>query len=304
VWPVQVQGTGAARQIADAIAGFNRLDGNGRMPRPDVLIVARGGGSLEDLWAFNEEIVVRAVAASEIPVISAVGHETDTTLIDFVSDLRAPTPSAAAEMAVPVRTDLISAVGNLSGRMIRATARLVEERRSRLLALARALPGAEDVLARAQQRFDELAGRLPRALAASTNHHQAELARATAGLRPFILRQSLARGTRDLRRVWSRAGPALSRAVHEARTRLAATARLLDSLGYERVLERGYAVVRDAGGGVRTRAAGLRPGAGLDIEFYDDKVSSVVTEPGAKTRPRRRRASPRKRGSDDQGSLF
>ncbi len=304
VWPVQVQGTGAAEQIAAAVAGFNRLEDGGRVARPDVLIVARGGGSLEDLWAFNEEIVVRAVADSAIPVISAVGHETDTTLIDHAADLRAPTPTAAAEMAVPVRAELMSTIATLSGRLIRATTRLADERRMRLIALARALPGAEDLLARAQQRFDELAGRLPRALHASTHHHHSELARAAAGLRPFILRQKLARAGRDLDLVWGRAAPALSRVLHEAETRLGGTARLLTSLGYRQVLARGYAVVRDAGGQVVTRAAGVRLGDALDIEFHDDTVSSVVTGADAKHRSRRLRAPSGKRGSDDQGSLF
>ena len=146
LWPVAVQGDGAAAQIAAAIAGFNALPKGGIIPRPDLLIVARGGGSIEDLWAFNEEIVVRAAAASTIPLISAVGHETDTTLIDFASDLRAPTPTAAAEKAVPVRADLVAWIAETGARLTGAMARSLTERRNRVDALARALPQPRAVI--------------------------------------------------------------------------------------------------------------------------------------------------------------
>src|SRR3984957_16692557 len=153
VWPVPVQGENAAAAVAAAIEGFNALKPGGEIPRPDLLIVARGGGSLEDLMAFNEEIVVRAAAASRIPLISAVGHETDTTLIDFAADRRAPTPSAAAEMAVPVRLDLVADVRSLGGRLDAASIRLVEERRMRVEGLARGLPDPRTLLENAQQRL-------------------------------------------------------------------------------------------------------------------------------------------------------
>lgn len=152
--PVLVQGENAAAQVAAAIAGFNALDPAGAVPRPDVLIVARGGGSLEDLWAFNEEIVVRAAAASEIPLISAVGHETDTTLIDFASDRRAPTPTAAAEMAVPVRAELIATVMDAARRMVGGMSRLLEQRRLRIEGLARGLPDVTGLLGVQMQRLD------------------------------------------------------------------------------------------------------------------------------------------------------
>src|SRR5438128_7213241 len=154
VWPVKVQGEGSAEQVAAAIRGFNALPEGGRIPRPDLLIVARGGGSLEDLWSFNEEIVVRAVAESIIPLISAVGHETDWTLIDHVADERAPTPTAAAERAVPVRADLVSQIASLAARHNRGLRRLMAERRTRIRAAARALPRPDDILALARQRFD------------------------------------------------------------------------------------------------------------------------------------------------------
>src|SRR5438270_3913268 len=154
VWPVKVQGEGSAEQVAAAIRGFNALPEGGRIPRPDVLIVARGGGSLEDLWSFNEEIVVRAAAESMIPLISAVGHETDITLIDFAADKRAPTPTAAAEMAVPMRADLMLALDSLARRSIACWQRGQESRRNELRAAARALPAATEVLAIPRQRLD------------------------------------------------------------------------------------------------------------------------------------------------------
>src|SRR5436190_3742868 len=160
LWPVAVQGDGAAAQVASAITGFNRLPVGGPVPRPQLIIVARGGGSLEDLMPFNEEIVVRAAAASAIPLISAVGHETDTTLIDYASDRRAPTPTAAAEMAVPVRLDLVADLGNKSARLSGGLARLFDQRRLHLSGLARGLPDPGDLIGAATQRLDDRAERL------------------------------------------------------------------------------------------------------------------------------------------------
>ena len=171
VWPVKVQGEGSAEQVAAAIRGFNVLPEQGKIPRPDVLIVARGGGSLEDLWSFNEEIVVRAAAESMIPLISAVGHETDITLIDFAADKRAPTPTAAAEMAVPVRSELLVEVSTLARRVMVCWQRAQEGRRNELRAAARALPAAGDLLEIPRQRLDGAAGALPRALKANTHAH-------------------------------------------------------------------------------------------------------------------------------------
>src|SRR5881227_3075535 len=167
VWPVRVQGDGSAEQVAAAIRGFNALPVGGRIPRPDLLIVARGGGSLEDLWSFNEEIVVRAAADSLIPLISAVGHETDMTLIDFAADKRAPTPTAAAETAVPVRAELFVEVSSHARRMMRCWQRGQEGRRTEFRAAARALPGADELLGVPRQKLDSLSERLPRALHAN-----------------------------------------------------------------------------------------------------------------------------------------
>jgi len=177
IWPVLVQGEGAKDQIAAAIAGFNALAPGGKIPRPDLLIVARGGGSLEDLWAFNEEVVVRAAAASRIPLISAVGHETDTTLIDFAADMRAPTPTAAAEMAVPVRSELLVQVDSLARRSLACWQRGEEARRTELRAAMRALPAAEALLAVPRQRLDGAGDRLPRALIANARLHHTDYSR-------------------------------------------------------------------------------------------------------------------------------
>ena len=160
VWPVRVQGETSAAEVAQAIRGFNALAPGGRLARPDILIVARGGGSLEDLWSFNEEIVVRAAAESEIPLISAVGHETDWTLLDQVADVRAPTPTAAAELSVPVRVELLATLADLDGRRRGAILRLAERRRADLRALARALPSGDAILAQPRQRLDTAIARL------------------------------------------------------------------------------------------------------------------------------------------------
>jgi exodeoxyribonuclease VII large subunit len=191
VWPVRVQGEGSAEQIAGAIRGFNALPETGRIPRPDLLIVARGGGSLEDLWSFNEEIVVRAAAESMIPLISAVGHETDVTLIDFAADKRAPTPTAAAEMAVPVRSELMIEVAGLARRALSCWQRAQEMRRNELRAATRALPGLSELLAIPRQRLDGAASALPRGLRANTHAHFRNFAHLSARLTLRVLRGQL-----------------------------------------------------------------------------------------------------------------
>jgi exodeoxyribonuclease VII large subunit len=193
VWPVRVQGETSAAEVAAAIRGFNALPLNGPVPRPDVLIVARGGGSLEDLWGFNEEAVVRAAAESAIPLISAVGHETDTTLIDFAADVRAPTPTGAAEMAVPVRTELLAGVGACGSRMLGALGRLVSARRTELRSAARALPSAEALLATPRQRLDVLASRLAPALVAHERNKRILFSQAAARLQPSLVSGRLQR---------------------------------------------------------------------------------------------------------------
>ncbi len=298
VWPVLVQGEGAAAQIAAAIAGFNALPPDGPIKRPDLLIVARGGGSLEDLWAFNEEAVVRAAAASEIPLISAVGHETDTTLIDFAADYRAPTPTAAAERAVPVRSELLTATLDHGRRLAGAAARLLAERRAEVAGLARGLPEPRRLLEEKTQRLDERSERLRGALRHFAATRRTELARVGAALphprRQFDWsRERLAAQAGRLeglgRRIGERPAEALARldaarrlarsagqVVRDRREGLVGLGRVLESVSYRKVLARGYAVVRGPEGLI-ARAAAVSPGLGLEIEFADGRVAAQAT---------------------------
>lgn len=240
VWPVKVQGEGSAEQVAAAIKGFNALAEQGAIPRPHLLIVARGGGSLEDLWPFNEEVVVRAAAASAIPLISAVGHETDVTLIDFAADKRAPTPTAAAEMAVPVRAELVADVDDLGRRVRMCLLRRFERWRADLRAMARALPTEDEFLAAPRQRLDGLTERLPRALRANAQIHRSAYAHVAGRLAPHVLRT---RAARDAERLGASAGRmeralAVSQARRDQRFS-AVTHRLAAALRANRDVHRG-----------------------------------------------------------------
>ncbi len=360
IWPVAVQGRASAPEVAAAIRGFDALEPGGPIPRPDLLIVARGGGSIEDLWGFNEEAVVRAAAECRIPLISAVGHETDTTLIDHAADRRAPTPTAAAEMAVPVRAELVAAIAALGARQERAATSLVRARQQRLADLARGLPRAGALLDRPRARADALAARLPVALVARIDRARVALARIGARL---ILGDRLAEGQRRLAifaerldaslrqrqrgartshatlagafdRLAARGLPQprrdLDRLVHRlrpdpltrraardtdrfgallrrlatvattrhtaSRARLSALDRMRESLGYERTLERGFAVVR-AGAQVVTNSAEARAAGRVELQFAKgDRIPATVA-PGPKTR------APKK-PSKGQGTLF
>jgi exodeoxyribonuclease VII large subunit len=213
IWPVAVQGANCAPEVARAIEGFNALTAGGALPRPDLIIVARGGGSLEDLWGFNEEIVARAAAASEIPLISAVGHETDTTLIDFVSDQRAPTPTAAAELAVPVRMELLAWVDNQGARLSRALSTGVAQRQQRVRDLGRALPQVDSLVEGPRQRLDYLGERLPAALRGAAAKKRLQMSE--AALRPGILSRRLAEDQRRLDGLAARLVPALKRRARD-----------------------------------------------------------------------------------------
>ena len=296
VWPVAVQGEGAAAQVAAAIAGFNRLAPGGAVPRPDLIIVARGGGSLEDLMAFNEEGVVRAVSASTIPLISAVGHETDTTLIDHASDRRAPTPTAAAEMAVPVRLDLVAELDGKAARLTRGLARFFDERRLNLTGLARGLPDPHDLIGAATQRLDDRSERLRLVIQSRLGAARAQLA--AARLRPAALAADIARAKARLDNVAPRLPVAASRAIAEQRRVVNGLAGRLASLTdtHERRLNEGYVVVR-RGDAVIADAAKVTPGP-LELEFHDGKVDVFA---GAIARPRRSRPPKVLPG---QGSLF
>ena len=219
IWPVAVQGAKCAPEVAGAITGFNALTPGGRLPRPDLLIVARGGGSVEDLWGFNEEIVARAAAASDIPLISAVGHETDTTLIDFVSDRRAPTPTAAAELAVPVRHELAAWLEGQGARMGQLLSQGLTARDQRLRDMARALPRPENLLEGPRQRLDRAAGQLGPALIAGVQRRRVHLATMSGSLRPATLAQRLRNDRDRLNALARRFGPALKRGVAAKRDR-------------------------------------------------------------------------------------
>ncbi|HLK24434.1 MAG TPA: exodeoxyribonuclease VII large subunit [Caulobacteraceae bacterium] len=299
VWPVVVQGDPAAAQVTAAIRGFNALVPGGGIPRPDVLIVARGGGSVEDLWPFNDERLARAVAAGAIPLISAVGHETDTTLIDFVSDRRAPTPSAAAEMATPVMAELRAAVADHQRRFARIAARLLDERRHRLAAAARGLPRPADVLAIATQRLDACASKLGRALAANAAAHERDLVRTGARLSPMLLRRRAQTMAEQLGRCTGRLRPAAERRLARSRERLTALEKLRRTLDPDRPLERGFARVHHAVGPLVRSAQALTGGEEVKLVFRDGSRGAVVdAQPAPPKSPRRKAVSA------DQGDLF
>jgi exodeoxyribonuclease VII large subunit len=298
VWPVRVQGETSAAEVAAAIAGFNALTADSTVKRPDVLIVARGGGSLEDLWSFNEEVVVRAAAASAIPIVAAVGHETDWTLIDHVADRRAPTPTAAAEMAVPVRSELIASVDGCAARLVGAAFRRIDLGRRELRAAARALPRADDLFATARRTFDELSSRLGRGLIANSQIHRTQLERTAARLSPINLTRLLERARDRTAMLARQSDQATNRLIERSQTRLESLGKLLDALSYRKVLERGFAVV-SAGGTPVSSASAVSPGTALDIAFRDGHIAA--TADGGETPPRRKKPASTK-GS--QGSLF
>jgi exodeoxyribonuclease VII large subunit len=275
LWPVIVQGEGAAAQVAAAVRGFAEM-----AERPDLLIVARGGGSIEDLWAFNEEEVVRAVAASPIPVISAVGHETDTTLCDFAADMRAPTPTAAAEIAVPVRAELLATLGEYGARMGRCAHRYQERAGERLAATARRLPTPDRLLAPQRQRLDDAGERLPRALGRRLAIARGDLAHAAGALRPTLLATRLGRSRERL------AAVRFDRRLVD--TRIAASAdrlhrlwRVAESLNPERLLDRGYAWIEGRDGRVIGSAGAAKAAGALTLHFADGKVDARVEKPAA-----------------------
>lgn len=285
VWPVLVQGRGAEQQIAQAIDGFSRLDGTGPVPRPDLLIVARGGGSIEDLWSFNEEIVVRAIANSTIPTVSAVGHETDTTLADYAADRRAPTPTAAAEMAVPVLRDLANALDELGLRQRKCALRPVQLGRERLESRVARMPKPEALAASAAQKLDELGDRLRRGLADRARRARDRLQADAAALSAPLLRARLQAAQREL--ITTRLQPALlTRALQERRERLAAIARLAEQLHPERPLQRGYALVLDAGGRAVTSSTAARKEPALTLKFRDGTLDLAPGTAGRSARPK------------------
>ena len=294
LWPVAVQGEKAAAEIAAAIAGSNAL----RSLKPDLIIVARGGGSVEDLMAFNDEAVVRAAAASLIPLISAVGHETDTTLIDFAADVRAPTPTAAAELAVPVRAELLAQTLDLERRALRCFSKGMEDRRRHLAQLARVLPRAESLFAGPRQRLDTASDKLQHGLQRNLQFHQVRLGKAGARLRDRMLKDRLAVCGERTAALGARATRAEKNRLAQARRHLEGLSRELELISYRSVLERGFALVRAADGTVRRRAASIETGEALTLTFADGEVPAQAGEGAGKPKPVKR-----KQGAD-QGSLF
>jgi exodeoxyribonuclease VII large subunit len=246
-----VQGAGSAEEVAAAVRGFDAMPPE---TRPDLVIVARGGGSIEDLWAFNEEPVARAVATCTIPIISAVGHETDTTLCDFAADVRAPTPTAAAEMAVPVRSELLATVQSLGLRSLRTVRRYAERADERYNAVAQRFPERSALLAPQTQRVDDLSERLKRGLGLSLARARGDLAHASGALRPALLEQRLARSRDKLAQLW----------------------RVAASLNPDLVLQRGYARVEKRGGGTVMTAAQAKAAGALWLRFADGPVDVRV----------------------------
>ena len=338
VWPVLVQGDRAAEQITQAIKGFNQAEG---FARPDVLIVARGGGSMEDLWCFNEESVARAAAASDIPLISAVGHETDWTLIDFVADYRAPTPTGAAEVAVPVREDWMETIADYGLRITRGLRRNVNEKKTALSAAR--LPRLEGVIAAPQQRLDLAVARLPKperlfepmrqrlrvqrlpplkslltefsrslevtlarltpALSASQNRHASRLTNAAQRLRPEPIQRNAARQTQTLSQIAARTEQAINRKIDQDKQRLAKAAQLLDAYSYQGVLERGYALVQTEAGDVVRSKDSVTAGEGVTLTFADGKRGAVIEGAAVKKSAPKPKPKP-KAPATPQGDLF
>jgi len=263
-------------------------------PRPDLLIVARGGGSIEDLMAFNEEVVVRAAAASKIPLISAVGHETDTTLIDLASDMRAPTPTAAAELAVPVLADLNAGLADFGRRARNSFDKGVSDRKRHLAQLVRVLPKPEQLFAVPSQRLDRAAERIGLGLSRNLQIHRARLVKAEALLRPRPIAIRIANARERIASLGLRAERCQHAHLAKERGRLESLMRILDSISYKAVLERGFALVRGGDGKIRRRAGEIKAGEALHLVFTDGEKLAHA-EGGA---PRG------KKSGTDQGSLF
>ena len=302
VWPVRVQGEGADQEIAAAINGFNQFPTDGDTPRPDLIIVARGGGSLEDLWCFNEEVVVRAAAGSDIPLISAVGHETDTTLIDFASDRRAPTPTAAAEMAVPVRHELMAQVMDDGHRLTNSINRYVSDQRSQLEGLSRGLPNLQRLVEDSSIRLDEWSERLSNALGSGMTRKKDALSATTQRLsKPQHL---IDQGRRDLNNEVRALKSASTSILKDRKSQLTQAAALLESYSYSRVLERGFALVTDENGKpVMTRSA-TQSGMEIGIHFNDGDIKARVDGDAPPTKAKSKKKPSSAKSDDRQGNLL
>ncbi|KAF0092779.1 MAG: exodeoxyribonuclease VII large subunit [Hyphomonadaceae bacterium] len=304
VWRVLVQGEKAASQVAQAIAGFNAIDRKGSVPRPDLIIVARGGGSIEDLWAFNEEIVVRAAAASDIPLISAIGHETDTTLIDFASDLRAPTPTGAAEKAVPVRNDLLASLVSINGRLSSALYRKLDAAKLQNRAIIAALPRPENIFANRRQALDIIDLKFLPALQIILRNAQHEFTKIAGRMQPNIFigdlnikrnvlqnlderrKSAMARVIKDektrslanqqkLGQAWGRVQTAWIFGLEKRKNSLNLCEKMLGSLDYNNVLKRGFAIVKKHETILKSKAA-LAQAKNFTIIVQDGEIDAQI----------------------------
>ncbi|WP_375616938.1 exodeoxyribonuclease VII large subunit [Bartonella sp. AP58NXGY] len=299
VWPVRVQGETSGREVAAAVEGFNALPLGGVVPKPDLLIVARGGGSLEDLWGFNDEAVVRAVYNSSLPVISAVGHETDWTLIDYVADWRAPTPTAAAERAVPVKLDLEVLVASLGARLRMGLARYFDFYRQKLRATLRALPTADQLFALPRRGFDEISSRLQRALCVSYDKKRFSFHALGVRLSPRLLNTEKAE--HNTKEYTARLQRAFVRNVEKQRAGLEVASRLLRSTSYQNILERGFVLALGKENKPIKRLVQFPETGQINLRFFDGDISVATQEPVSAKRSKHKQI---KSSSDDQGTLF
>ncbi|WP_375632505.1 MULTISPECIES: exodeoxyribonuclease VII large subunit [unclassified Bartonella] len=299
VWPVRVQGETSGREVAVAVEGFNALGPGGLIPKPDLIIVARGGGSLEDLWGFNDEAVVRAVYESSLPVISAVGHETDWTLIDYVADWRAPTPTAAAERAVPVKLDLEVLVASLDARLRKGLARYLDFYRQKLRATLRALPTADQLFALPRRGLDETSSRLQRALCVSYDKKRFSFHALGVRLSPRLLNSEKAQ--RNTKEYTARLQRAFVRSVEKQRAGLEVVSRLLRSTSYQNILERGFVLALGKENKPIKRLAQFPEMGHINLRFFDGDISVATQEPISAKRSKHKQI---KSPSDDQGTLF
>ena len=302
VWPVRVQGENCGEEVSRAIAGFNDLQDDDNLPRPDVIIVARGGGSIEDLWGFNDEAVVRAAAGSMIPLISAVGHETDWTLLDLAADVRAPTPTAAAEMAVPVRADLDAKVATLSARLRAGIQRTSDGATSDLRAASRGLSTPQSLLEIPRQQFDSIAMRLGQALAMAARIKRTDYEKIGARLNWRGVANLVKAGLEKVDAIAQRNWRAMDQSIAQIQARLEQAGRVLSSLSYKNVLERGFAVILDDSGNALTSVKKLRANGRINVQMKDGKVAAQTL--GSVSQPKSAPSAKKNKDASKQGDLF
>lgn len=321
VWPVRVQGETTGTEVSNGINGFNAMS---ETEKPDVIIVARGGGSIEDLWGFNDEAVVRAAGNSDIPLISAVGHETDWTLIDYAADVRAPTPTGAAEMAIPVKAELDATIASYRARLQSALTRKLDKSKSDLKAAARGLSTPDSLLELPRRSLDEASGRLGRGLDLATRAKRTSFERVASRLSSRGLSSSIERNRERLSSSMHRVLAAHRNNVTSAKNRFAETDRrapiafaipldsaklklgqadrLLESFSYSNVLERGFAIVRNSDGEPLVKASSVKSGQAFSVQLHDGKINAVAAGSGGAKAPNKKPAS--KPSGNNQGDLF